>query len=335
MYLKLVDMAMHHFLLLSSPCVLRISEGRLWVTSLQGSEEPVSYGLSDLFLIVGLVPGIVFEPGFARVLQSHGLLYMYRGADERFVGCTDGFHGEGHDLKHMHHQYHVSLATRKRLWQESVTFTLRNQSSILDSLLLLTPELRRRYRSSLLGVDTLQLPHMKQLYWETIRQSMPQWFVHGLCLFAFGRELLLLLIKERLYSFGFQYTMGWMRTGKPFDCTLADDLSEPLVPMMDWIVISYLKQRRGSFEPMEDFLHGFLGRLHLPLPMAGAESTLYHVVHNLVERLQECYTGDVRYLKYPPLKVDKGLSRVVNLVSPSTLPFDYSSGQASPGIVSG
>lgn len=311
-------MSMHHFLLLTSPCVLRISEGRLWVTSLQGSEEPASYGLSDLFLIVGLVPGIVFEPGFARVLQSHGLLYMYRTAEQRIVGCTDGFHGEGHDYRFMHHQYHVSLATRKRLWQEAVQLTFRNQSGILDSLDLFTPQLRRTYRSSIVELDALKLNQIKKLYWETLRQSKPHWFVHEVCLFAFGRELLLLLIKERLYSFGFQYTMGWVRTGKPFDCTLADDLSEPLVPMVDCIVIHYLKQHREASESVVDFLYGFLQRLSLPLPMEGASSTLYHLVHNLVERLQECYTGDVRYLKYPQLKVDKGLSRVMNLVGPSS-----------------
>lgn len=198
-------------------------------------------------------------------------------------------------------QLAVTKPVRKRLWQQLVQAKIRAQAGNLPAgtpphLKLLA--LAREVASG----DTKNVEaQAARLYWqhylgqETFRRDVDGSGLNGLL--NYGYAVLRAALARAIVAAGLHPALGLFHSNRANSFCLADDLVEPLRPLVDARARELWKQ--GYSELTQEAKARLLEILAEPVDLEGESGPLMTSLHRLVASLVRCYQGEGKTLLIP------------------------------------
>lgn len=250
-------------------------------------------------------PQITITHALIRALQVQQVAII--SCDERHMPMGMMLPVEGHTLQSRRYrvQIEASLPLRKNLWKQTVQAKIANQAAVLHRLGLPNERLTRAVPRVLSGDETHVEGHAAAYYWRTL---MGHDFVRDRygdppnALFNFGYAVLRSMTARALVTSGLLPTLGIHHRNQYNAYCLADDIMEPMRPIVDLLAYEYYidagddsdiltKESRVHMLqlPTIDVLYGKHRR---PLMVGIAHTTA---------SLSACYEGKKKKIIYPAL----------------------------------
>lgn len=203
-------------------------------------------------------------------------------------------------VSRIHEQIAVSKPLRKQLWKQIVQAKIRAQAYNLSpcparSKLL---DLARQVRS---GDPSNFEAQAAKIYWsnwlpeEAFRRDADG---DGLnALLNYGYAVVRAALARAIVAAGLTPTLGLFHAHRANMFCLADDLIEPLRPLVDDRARELYRQGHTSITP--EAKQGMLPLLAEPVELAGEQGPLMVQMHRYVASLVKCYAGHTKRLDIP------------------------------------
>lgn len=198
-------------------------------------------------------------------------------------------------------QVAVSKPLRKQLWRQLVRAKIHAQAMNLPAACPARQKLRElcgRVRS---GDPANVEAHAARVYWRhwlpdgPFRRDKDGAGVNALL--NYGYAIVRAAVARALVAAGLLPALGLFHCNRSNAFCLADDLMEPLRPLVDRRVRDL---RRQGFEELNpEVKKGLLGLLADPVRMNGERGPLMVSLHHMVGSLVRCYQGETNRLEVP------------------------------------
>lgn len=204
------------------------------------------------------------------------------------------------------HQINASLPLLKQLWQQTVSYKIRNQASILryttgeihNNMLIWSNQVRSG------DVDNMEA-RAAAYYWKTIFPDNAS-FIRGQdeggpnTLLNYGYAILRAIVARSLVASGLLPTLGIHHHNRYDAYCLADDIMEPYRPYVDRIVYDMLQDDCGC-ELSRDNKARILELPTVDVIIDGLRRPLMVAVGVTTTSLSKCFSGSQRKLIYPEI----------------------------------
>jgi CRISPR-associated protein Cas1 len=234
-----------------------------------------------------------------RVLENGGVL----------VACDKSHHPCGLllpssnslQVERLHQQIEASKPLKKRLWQQLVSAKIRHQASLMKDATL-----RKRLRGYAAKVKSGDTDNREAVaaraYWPALlgkdfrrdREGNPP-----NNLLNYGYMALRALVARAVSAAGLHPSLGLHHVNRSNSFCLADDLLEPLRPLVDKEVRAL--SASGCEEVNKESKRALLGLLVETVEFDGNAGPLAIAVERMVASLVKCYQGESRALEIPKL----------------------------------
>lgn len=284
------------------PRILDISDSPARLSLRQGlvvidrPEQPVvTVPLRELAVVLLAHPQVsLTQPLLAGLAASGGALIA---CDERRLPAGMLLPLVAHSLQaqRMAAQASVRLPTRKRLWQQIVRAKIRAQALVLSELrgddaglMALLPRVRsgdpanieaqaaRRYWSRLFpGIDfrrDCEAPDTNRLL-------------------NYGYAVLRAIVARAIAAAGLHPSLGLHHHHRANPFCLADDLMEPLRPVVDRAVARYVDRQGQAADLSPQAKHAILSALTGRFPADGQSRTLFDIAAGVAQNLADVFAG--------------------------------------------
>jgi len=258
-----------------------------------------------------------------RVSYTHSVLALLAAKGGAFITCDERrlpvamllpLQANVTQTERMTAQAGVADPVRKRLWKRVVRAKLRAQARALDAckldggpVLALLPEVKsgdptnveataaRRYWSALAG---------RALPEDFHRDADGDW-PNGL--FNYGYAVLRAIVARALCAAGLHPSLGLHHHNKYNPFCLADDLMEPLRPLVDKAVIGFLRAKPKVAEVTREARAHLIAKLCDRYMSAAEARTLFDIAGRAASRLADVYMGQAlaKEYKYPEVADDR------------------------------
>lgn len=258
-----------------------------------------------------------------RVSYTHSVLALLAQKGGAFVTCDERrlpvamllpLRANLTQTERMNAQANIASPVRKRLWKRLVRAKLRAQARMLDACRLDGQQIRalllqvksgdprnveaqaaRRYWGALAG--TLLPP-------DFVRDADGQW-PNGLL--NYGYAVLRAIVARAVCAAGLHPSLGLHHHNKYDPFCLADDLMEPLRPVVDKAVISYLKANPGTTEVTKQARAHLIATLMEHYVCGKETRTLFDFAGRQASGLAAVFMGEAlaRDYRYPEIADDR------------------------------
>lgn len=257
-----------------------------------------------------------------QTTYSHGALSTLLESDAALVVCGKNHLPLGVLLPLGEHtqvvwrirdQIRVSTPLRKRLWQQIVRAKITAQGLNLDAGSPTRRKLQFLAREVRSGDATNSEAQAARIYWSAWMINPP----HGLeaqaqafrrlpdgvspnCLLNYGYAIVRAAVARALVSAGLLPAIGLHHSNRSNSFCLADDLMEPLRPMVDSTVRElYFGGQTELDQPTKAVLLSLLTQEVQASRNDSASGPLMVMLHRYVASLVKCFQGEERELKIP------------------------------------
>lgn len=287
----------------SNPAYLSLQHEQLVVRRSGMDDQTVP--VEDIGWILLDHPQITITHALIRLLQSYQVAVI--SCDERHMPMGMMLPIEGHTLQSRRYraQIEASLPLRKNLWKQTVQAKITNQSAVLGKLDLPNERLMRAVSRVLSGDETHVEGHAAAYYWRTL---LGQDFIRDRygdppnALFNFGYAILRSMTARALVTSGLLPTLGIHHRNQYNAYCLADDIMEPMRPIVDLLAYEYHIEHGddGDILTRESRIH----MLELPtidVQYGRHRRPLMVGINHTTASLSACYEGKKKKIIYPTL----------------------------------
>jgi len=283
------------------PACLSVQNGLLTIE--REAVEQVTVPLVDLAVLVVAHP---------RVNFTHSVLSGIAMTGGAFVVCNDArlpvgmlLPIEGHfvQAERFGRQAQASLPTRKRLWQQIVRAKLRAQSRLLE-------DLRGHDRGIAALAGRVRSGDPKNVEAQASRRYWPALFADPKFrrnreaddqnrLLNYGYAVLRAIVARAICAAGLHPSLGLHHHNRYDAFCLAEDLMEPLRPIVDGAVARWV-EAHGPSAPLDRdtkaaLINALLGRF----AVEGESRTLFEIVSRTASSLAAVFAGERKDLLLP------------------------------------
>lgn len=276
-----------------SPARLALRQGLVVIDRPQ--QPPVTFPVRELGVVLLAHPQISVTQPLLAALASSGAVLI--ACDERRLPTGMFLSLVVHSLQaqRMAAQAAATLPTRKRLWQQIVRAKIRAQALVLEELRGddaglpgLVPQVRsgdphnveaqaaRRYWCRLLpGIDfrrDYEAPDANQLL-------------------NYGYAVLRAIVARAIVAAGLHPSLGLHHHHRANPFCLADDLMEPLRPVVDRVVARYVDQQGRTADLSPEAKRDILAALSGRFPADGQLRTLFDLAASAAQGLVDAFCG--------------------------------------------
>lgn len=286
------------------------------------SESPAKLCVRDANLVVEpkekpatrmpLVDVAVLVVSHPQVHYTHAVLAGIASAGGVFITC-DGKHlpigmllplaAHFTQVERFGAQAAVSLPTRKRLWRQIVKAKIAAQARLLSELRgddAGLSQLVSQVRSG--DPDNLEAQAARR-YWRRLFDD-PQFrrdhaLDDGNALLNYGYTVLRALVARAICAAGLHPSLGVHHHNRYATYPLADDLMEPLRPLVDRTTIELLAEHGVDCQLTPAVKRALITTLLGKVSLAGEQRTLFDAATRMASSLAEIYLGEGKELGLP------------------------------------
>ena len=285
------------------PARLRVRYDNL-VLEAEGGSQNVP--LSEIAALIVSHPQVSYTHSVLAKLAEAGAVFITCDARRMPSGMLLPLQAHFIQTERFSRQAAASLPTRKRLWQQIVRAKVRAQAAVLqevcghDAGLL---ELVSRVRS---GDATHIEAQASRRYWPTLFPTPgfrrdpdgDGWNVH----LNYGYAVLRGIVARAVCGVGLHPSLGLHHHNRYNAFCLADDLMEPLRPLVDRVVALRARKDAGpppllDAESKRELLAALTGRVRIQ----GESRTLFDVATRMASSLAAVFEGTARKLNLPEM----------------------------------
>jgi CRISPR-associated protein Cas1 len=203
------------------------------------------------------------------------------------------------------YQLEASLPLKKMLWQQTITEKILNQFKLMDNLGIPAAKMKTWAKEVKPGDELNHEARAAAFYWSQVTQingfrrdrelsDLNVWF-------NYAYSILRSITARNLVSSGLLPVLGIFHRGKYNAYALADDIMEPYRPIVDQWVIDVKNQGYNWNEFTRDVKVKLLQVPTLDVLMESKKSPLQVAMSRTTNSLFECFSGNLRKIRYPEL----------------------------------
>ncbi|MFB3905711.1 MAG: type II CRISPR-associated endonuclease Cas1 [Acidobacteriota bacterium] len=270
----------------SRPVQLRVRLGRLIIH--QGSLEPVSIPCEDVGFLVIDHAQATFSTHVLTTLANYGAGVVFCGPTHLPESMVLPFSQNRETISRLHQQITASVSTRKRLWQQIVRAKIHAQAANLPKSSDARIRLERIAREVRSGDPANAEAQAARIYWrywlggDIFFHRDPK--AEGLNVFLnYGYSVLRAAVARALVVSGLLPALGIHHCNRANGYCLADDLVEPLRPLIDDRARGLWLSGRRTLDRMVKA--ELLGVLQSPVRCGDSSGPLMVAVHRMTASL--------------------------------------------------
>lgn len=203
-------------------------------------------------------------------------------------------------------QIDASEPLRKQMWQQTVACKIRNQAAVLDSVGVVSKNMREWSRNVRSGDSDNLEGRAAAYYWRNIFPDIDN-FVRGQeeappnNLLNYGYAIVRAMMARALVSAGLLPVFGIHHHNRYNSYCLADDIMEPYRPFVDRLVIELIHRYPKYDELTSELKRELLSLSTLDVSIDGCTSPMMVAVQTTANSVLHCYDGSARKIIYPEL----------------------------------
>lgn len=290
-----------------NPAYLSIRSKQLCIKKTGGPENvEQTIPIEDIGVVIADHPQVTFTHNVITSLQENNAVIIWCGSNHLPVSISLPIATNDTYTEKVRYQIEASEPLKKQLWKQTVAAKILNQAYLLRHLGFKTMHLDKMIPRINSGDPENYEGQAAAIYWNYILKD------YGVTrgrdmgspnhLFNYGYAILRAIIARNLVGSGCLPVMGIHHTNKYNAYCLADDIMEPYRPIVDRMVIEYIRGKSDIDDTItkEDKAH----LLQIPvidISIEGKMSPLMVGAQRTTASLVKCYQGAARKIVYPEL----------------------------------
>lgn len=292
------------------PTYLSAKLGQLVIQAFDAPKEDAkSIPAEDIGVVVVDQRQTTYSHAALQTLMSSGACVVVCGDDHQPAGLLLPFSSHTQQVQRLREQIDASKPTTKRLWQQIVTAKVKHQAQLLTDRKTASRKINVLADQVKSGDTTNIEAQAAKTYWSEWRKEFPDFRrnkdaedpinAH----LNYGYAILRAAVARAIVAAGFQPALGLHHANRANAFCLADDLMEPLRPLIDLYARDLIREQRHELDQANKAR--LLNALVAPCEMDGQAGPLMVQLHRYTASLGRCYRGEEKKLLIPkPLELD-------------------------------
>lgn len=292
-----------------NPSYLSIQNKQLAIRIKQiGNEDEVTHlvPIEDIGVLMMDHVQITFTHSVITSLQENNAVILWCGSNHMPMSMSLPFVANDTYTEKLRHQIEATEPLKKQLWRQTIIAKINNQADVLEEFGQNAHKLRKLSMRVNSGDPENYEGQAAAIYWQDI---MHQYEVnrgrfegYPNPLFNYGYAILRAVIARNLVGSGCLPVLGIHHSNKYNPYGLADDIMEPYRPLVDKVVLTYLKTKQSDSNELTKEDKAYL--LQIPamdITIEGKKSPLMVGAQRTTASLAKCYQQTARKILYPSL----------------------------------
>ena len=266
-----------------------------------------SFPIEDLGVVILDHQQITITQGLLDALIENNCAIITCNKQRMPVGMMLPLSGNTIQSERFRKQLDASQPLKKQLWQQTMQYKIRNQATMLQSVMGKPAKNMLAWADSVRSGDPDNLEARAAVYyWRNLFPAIPN-FVRSRegtapnALLNYGYAILRAVVARALVSSGLLPTLGIHHHNKYNAYCLADDIMEPYRPYVDRCVVEIVASGTDGAEISKDSKAKLLSIPTLDVEICGQKSPLMVAVSHTTASLYKCFSGEVRKIVYPEM----------------------------------
>ena len=266
-----------------------------------------SFPIEDLGVVILDHQQITITQGLLDALLENNCAIITCNKQRMPVGMMLPLSGNTIQSERFRKQLDASQPLKKQLWQQTMQYKIRNQATMLQSVMGKPAKNMLAWADSVRSGDPDNLEARAAVYyWRNLFPTIPN-FVRSRegtapnALLNYGYAILRAVVARALVSSGLLPTLGIHHHNKYNAYCLADDIMEPYRPYVDRCVVEIVASGTDGAEISKDSKAKLLSIPTLDVEICGQKSPLMVAVSHTTASLYKCFSGEVRKIVYPEM----------------------------------
>jgi CRISPR-associated protein Cas1 len=267
----------------------------------RGEETVGSIPCEDVGVVVVDQPRVTYSHAALTGLARSGAILVVCGEDHLPLAVLLPLADHSQVVWRVAEQVAVSKPLRKQLWKQLVRAKIRGQALNLPESCPARQKLMQLCRQVRSGDPANVEAQAARVYWqnwlagEAFHREASEGGVNAML--NYGYAIVRAALARALVAAGLLPALGLFHSNRSNAFCLADDLIEPLRPLVDRRVRTLHRQGHQELKP--ETKAGLLTLLADPVRLAGQRGPLMVNLHRMVASLVACYQGASKRLEIP------------------------------------
>lgn len=287
---------------ISTPRYLHLQYGQLVIE--HEKEEVGRIPLEDLGVLILDNPGLVYSQAVLIGCQAASAVVVI--CDQKHMPCSVLLPMDGHSLhsRVLQEQINASEPTRKRLWQQIVEAKILAQAHVLQSLTGDSAPLPLYAGRVKAGDPENFEAQAARIYWPRLfgnefRRDQDAPGINALL--NYGYAIIRAAVARALSGAGLHPALGVHHSNQYNGFCLADDVMEPLRPLVDLRVHEVVHSEGTEVEFTRETKAKLLDVLNWPLQYGDGKFPALIALHHYAASVRQMLNGEARDLRVPAL----------------------------------
>ncbi len=273
-------------------------------------EATASIPIEDIGVVILDHKQITITHGVLEKLLANNCAVITCDSSRMPVGLLLPLDGNTTQSERFKDQIAATIPLKKQLWQQTVKAKIENQAYVLNSL---TGEIVKNmevWASDVRSGDPDNYEARAAVYyWANLFSFIPGFnrYREGIPpnnLLNYGYAILRAVIARSLVGSGLLPTLGYHHRNKYNAYCLADDVMEPYRPFVDRLVFEVVKSGVDFSDLNKEIKSKLLTIPVIDVEINGKKSPLMIAARQTTASLYQCYSGELRKIKFPEFIAD-------------------------------
>jgi len=249
---------------------------------------------------------ITFTQSVITSLQANNAVILWCGDNHIPMAMTLPLVANDTYTEKLRSQIEATEPLKKQLWRQTIMAKITNQATVLERQGYNAAKLRKMVTRINSGDPENYEGQAAAIYWglllDTYDVNRGRYEGYPNHLFNYGYAILRAVIARNLVGSGCLPVLGIHHSNKYNPYGLADDIMEPYRPVVDQLILGYLKNHEPSSDQLTKEDKAYL--LNIPvidIIINGKSSPLMVGAQRTTASLVKCYQNTARKILYPTL----------------------------------
>ncbi|MBI5401871.1 MAG: type II CRISPR-associated endonuclease Cas1 [Ignavibacteriae bacterium] len=289
-----------------NPCFINCKDLQLIINkkSETGNSEETKIPIEDIGVVIVDHFGVALTQYSLSLLLENNVAVVICNSSHLPAGMLLNLDGNALQSEFFKNQVNASVPLKKQLWQQTISYKISNQASLLKSIGKNSQNIFA-WSEQVKSGDTSNLEarasayYWKNLFSPEINFSRDRYGEPPNNLLNYGYAVLRAVVARSLVGSGLLPTLGIHHHNKYNAYCLADDIMEPYRPFVDKIVLEITKEEKDISELNTNIKKKLLIIPTLDVYLDDERKPLMVAMHKTTASLAKCYSGEIKKIKYP------------------------------------
>ncbi len=289
-----------------NPCFINCKDLQLIINKKNeaGEESETKIAVEDIGVVIIDHFGVTLTQYSLSLLLENNVAVVICNSSHLPTGMLLNLDGSAVQSEFFKNQINASIPLKKRLWQQTISYKIKNQALLLKSIGIKSSNMISWSKQVKAGDSTFLEARASAYYWKNlfppeINFHRDRYGEPPNNLFNYGYAILRAIVARSLVGSGLLPTLGIHHHSKYNAYCLADDIMEPYRPFVDKIVIEIAKEEKDISELNTNIKKKLLVIPTLDVIMDDERKPILVAMHKTSASLAKCFSGEIKKIKYP------------------------------------